>query len=528
MSLSSIVRSIAFAREFFSATLETEARVWVHILKTVGAALIAMGLSMRLELSSPRTAMVTVFIVMQPQTGMVIAKSFYRFIGTIVGAMVTVGLTALFGQFPELFLLSITLWICLCTIGASLNRSFRAYGFVLSGYTTALIGIPALANPDGVFISAMTRLSELSMGIFCAATVSALIFPQHVADTLKEVVRTRFIRFSKLVGDVLGAQAVHGAPTELHALFAADVVGLEALSSVAVFEDFETKWRARRLSQLNTEFMNVTTRVRALHQWLLRLRATEGGVVVDLIESCLQEIPSLLVTAEGQPVRNAAEAKYAAEQLLAFNAALPSRLANTRSAIEESSLTMLPDFDISVELLERLVDEMHRYTEAYASLAEDAYDGPAATARFATKTNLLAASASGLRAAAALCLSAMIWYVTAWPSGAGAVVNTAVNSALTGTMPNPAMASRQMLWGTVTACVLAPAVLFFVYPLIDGYALLCAVLIPPLALGVYISTRPGGMGFGLGYCISFCLLAGPDNPMVYDVERTLNDALAGC
>lgn len=44
MSLSSIVRSIAFAREFFSATLETEARVWVHILKTVGAALIAMGL----------------------------------------------------------------------------------------------------------------------------------------------------------------------------------------------------------------------------------------------------------------------------------------------------------------------------------------------------------------------------------------------------------------------------------------------------------------------------------------------------
>lgn len=102
--------------------------------------------------------MVTVFIVMQPQTGMVIAKSFYRFIGTIVGAMVTVGLTALFGQFPELFLLSITLWICLCTIGASLNRSFRAYGFVLSGYTTALIGIPALANPDGVFISAMTRL----------------------------------------------------------------------------------------------------------------------------------------------------------------------------------------------------------------------------------------------------------------------------------------------------------------------------------------------------------------------------------
>ncbi|MPW23797.1 hypothetical protein GCT13_45715 [Paraburkholderia sp. CNPSo 3157] len=138
---------------------------WLHTLKTVVAALLVMGLAMRLDLPSPRTAMVTVFIVMQPQTGMVLAKSFYRLAGTVVGVVVTIALAAAFSQTPELFLLSIAIWIGLCTFGAALNGNFRSYGFVLAGYTTALIGIPALSHPDEVFLAAMTRLAELSMGI---------------------------------------------------------------------------------------------------------------------------------------------------------------------------------------------------------------------------------------------------------------------------------------------------------------------------------------------------------------------------
>jgi hypothetical protein len=56
----------------------TEGQVWMHVCKTVAAALLAMGIAMRLDLASPRTAMVTVFILMQPQTGMVLAKSLAR------------------------------------------------------------------------------------------------------------------------------------------------------------------------------------------------------------------------------------------------------------------------------------------------------------------------------------------------------------------------------------------------------------------------------------------------------------------
>ncbi|RDK01515.1 hypothetical protein DLM46_17000 [Paraburkholderia lacunae] len=229
------------SESFFTATRTAllgwargDGLAWLHIFKTVLAALLVMGLSMRIDLPSPRTAMVTVFIVMQPQTGMVLAKSFYRFAGTIIGAVVTITITAVFGQVPELFLLSIAIWIGVCTFGAALNRNFRAYGFVLSGYTTALIGIPALAHPDGVFLAATTRVSELSMGIFCSAIVSSIVFPQRVADTLRDVVRARYSRFTQLVTETFSGASTPESAKDFHARFAADVVALEALSSVAV------------------------------------------------------------------------------------------------------------------------------------------------------------------------------------------------------------------------------------------------------------------------------------------------------
>jgi uncharacterized membrane protein YccC len=498
---------------------------WLHIFKTVLAALLVMGLSMRLDLPSPRTAMVTVFIVMQPQTGMVLAKSFYRFAGTIIGAVVTITITAVFGQVPQLFLLSIALWIGFCTFGAALNRNFRAYGFVLSGYTTALIGIPALAHPDGVFLAATTRVSELSMGIFCSAIVSSIVFPQRVADTLRDVVRARYSRFTQLVTETFSGASTPESAKDFHARFAADVVALETLSSMAVFEDWGTRRRAGRVAQLNTEFMNVSTRFRALHQWLGRLRGQGSAHVVDAIETCLRDVPALLALPDNKPVRTATDAAHAEAQLRVFVASLPGRLSYARERLARLPDEALLEFDSAAELLERFVVEMLAYTQTYASLASETDTREPTAARYVSKTNYVSAGVAGFRAATALLLSSAFWYETAWPAGPGAVLNTAVNSALVSTMPQPTAGAWQMTWGTLVAAVIAPVMLFGVYPRIDGYVMLCLVLAPVLMFGVWTTTRRGGMGFGLGYCISLCVLAGPDNMMNYNVEGTLNDAL---
>ncbi len=114
----------------------------VFAAKTTASALIALLIAFTFNLDQPQWALLIVFIVAQPQSGLVLAKSFYRIIGTLVVAAVALLLIALFAQERVLFLGAIALWVGLCTFGSQYARNFTAYGFVLSGYTAAIVGIP--------------------------------------------------------------------------------------------------------------------------------------------------------------------------------------------------------------------------------------------------------------------------------------------------------------------------------------------------------------------------------------------------
>lgn len=73
----------------------------LHAFKTTIALVIGMGICMRLELATPRTAMVSIVIVMMHQhVGMAIARGIYRIIGMLVGGMVGLVLIARFAQAP--------------------------------------------------------------------------------------------------------------------------------------------------------------------------------------------------------------------------------------------------------------------------------------------------------------------------------------------------------------------------------------------------------------------------------------------
>ena len=250
----------------------TDGSVWAYILKTLCAAFLTLWLALRLELPQPGTAVITVFIVMQPQSGQVFAKGFYRIVGSLVGLSVMLVLIALFAQERVLFLLSASLWIGLCTAGAARYRDFRAYACMLAGYTATLIGLPAAVHPETAFMQAAWRILEIGLGILCASSVSALILPQSASAALRGALDARFGRFAAFVLDHLEGGKHDGFGKEkLH--FAAQAVGLEALRSATLFEDPGMRQRGARLARLNNEFMSLTTHYHALRQSLERLRA---------------------------------------------------------------------------------------------------------------------------------------------------------------------------------------------------------------------------------------------------------------
>ena len=159
--------------------LNSDGLIWLHLLKTITAGLLALGIAMLLDLPQPRIAMTTVFVLMQPFSGMVLAKSFYRILGTAVGTVAALMLGALFVQQTELYMLGIIAWVSACIAAAVRYRHFRWYGFVLAGYTAALIGIPNVTTPHDLFLAALTRAAEVAVGIVCSSAVSALIVPQR-------------------------------------------------------------------------------------------------------------------------------------------------------------------------------------------------------------------------------------------------------------------------------------------------------------------------------------------------------------
>src|SRR5215472_9535691 len=153
----------------------------IFSLKTFGAALLALAIAFWLGLDDPRWSLLTVYIVSQPDSGLVLAKSFYRMLGTIGGILITVALVFALSQYGELFLASLAVWIGVCNFAARATRNFASYGIQLAGYTLAIVGIPAALNPAGAYPLVLARFTEIALGIGCAALVSRLVFPGELA-----------------------------------------------------------------------------------------------------------------------------------------------------------------------------------------------------------------------------------------------------------------------------------------------------------------------------------------------------------
>ena len=161
----------------------------IFAAKTTASGLIALLIAFTFNLDQPYWALLTVFIVSQPrQSGMVLAKSFYRIVGTVVGAAVALVLVALVAQERVLFLGGLALWVGLCTFGSQYARNWAAYSFVLSGYTVAIVGIPGALDAGNAFYIAVGRVTEISLGIIVTATISHIVLPNSLIPSLWQAV----------------------------------------------------------------------------------------------------------------------------------------------------------------------------------------------------------------------------------------------------------------------------------------------------------------------------------------------------
>jgi uncharacterized membrane protein YccC len=218
----------------------------IFAAKTTLSALIALFVAFTFNLDEPKWALLTVFIVAQPQSGLVLAKSFYRIIGTLIGAVVALVFVALFAQERVLFLGALALWVGFCTFGSQYARNFAAYSFVLSGYTVAIVGIPGALDPGSAFYIATARVTEIMLGIIVTATISQIVLPSSLASSLWKAITEASIGLREYVLAVLGNGDVALARTKL----LRQAIAIENMRASAIFEDREVRNRSNSLRLL--------------------------------------------------------------------------------------------------------------------------------------------------------------------------------------------------------------------------------------------------------------------------------------
>src|SRR5208283_4097881 len=128
-----------------------EPQHWLFSIKTFAAGMLALSIGFWIDLPKPYWALAAVYIASQPLSGATRSKAVFRAIGTLLGSGAAVALVPNLVNAPPLLVAAISLWSGLCLYLSLLDRTPRGYVFMLAGYTTAIVGFPAVDAPDTIF-----------------------------------------------------------------------------------------------------------------------------------------------------------------------------------------------------------------------------------------------------------------------------------------------------------------------------------------------------------------------------------------
>ena len=473
-----------------------DAPTLIYMAKATIAALLAMIISMTFTLSDPRTAIFTTFIVMQPQTGLVFSKSYYRVLGTIAGVIVSLLMVGAFAQEPKWFILFFALWIGITTAAGVKYRNFQSYGFVLAGYTLCIVALPVIEQPMEIFNIATSRFSEVMIGILCATVVSEVLFPRKLSDSLLATERERFENVLASLRDensLFGAQDTKD--TEV-VKFSSGVVGVHAIAVNSAFESATDKRNRLYLEQLNLEFMHLSTTFYSLKNIIGDIELHASPEAVASLKELYTPFAKVL-----QNMSNLDEESFhqMITQLKELKELMHSRLVE----YEESA------FLSAGYLIIRVMDEFFIYANSYIAFYKLKSSGKVTkelsrVVRFKTHTDNVLVALAALRGSGVLLVTMAFWILSGWKYGTLTITMSVVIGLLIGTLPRPLDAVMNFLKGAVSAAGMAALYDFYIVPefTTDVYTLML-VIAPVFAFVGWMTTKPKWSGFSLGFVFLF-------------------------
>ena len=487
---------------------------------------LALHIAYWLELDNPYWAGTSAAIVCQPQLGASLRKGWFRLVGTVIGATMCMVLVACFPQDRILFLGCLTVWAAACAFAATLLRNFASYSAALSGYTVAIIAGDLLGQVGGVdanaaFLLAVTRASEICLGIVCAGVVLA-------STDLGGAGRRLAAQFADMSVDI-SAGLIRTLATAGHEFVDAQPVRHEFIRRVVALDPVidQTLGESARIRYHSPVLQSaVDGLVTALSSW----RAIDNHIQGPPADEARQEAALLLETVP--PELHSALQPGASERWIADPVAL-LRVCE----LTVRRLIALPAVTPSQRLLaDKTAEAFAGIANALNGLALLAADPGRSMARRGRKhirvPDWLPALVNAGRAFVTIGAVALFWIVTAWPGGANAITFATIIVLLLGPRAEQAYGAAMLfIVGAVVDVVLVAFITFAVLPALGierfaGFSLVLAVCLVPIGALLAQARQPWQVGLFTGITMLFMPLMQPTNPMTYNPEAYYNVSLA--
>ena len=516
-SRAGLSQKLAHAQSPHTKRLERTDWRWSRLIfaaKTTASALIALLVAFTFNFDQPQWALLIVFIVAQPQSGLVLAKSFYRIIGILIGAGAALLFVALFAQERVPFLGALALWVGLCTFGFQYARNFTAYSFALSGYTAVIVGIPGALDAGNAFYIATARVTELSLGILVTATVNHVVPANSVAASLKQAIADA----RKGLADYAIALFSARDAAPLRAKLLSQAIAIENLRAAAMFEDRDIRDRSNALRLLDAALVRAVGVARLLARQLDAFRRSEVSMEAGL-DDAIAEATGAIEAWRAVAIDTAAFRRI----LLRARARLPLVWQPCRgpSAPDEAAIGRIA----LIARLRELFAALTAYAEAYEIFVSGKRLAPR-RGGFTHAKDPLGALWTGLRAALAVSFVSGFWILANWPHGSNAVTLVAGATARLATLgPAAPIAVAGTLIFSIST-IPAFVIIEILLPLTSGFQMFALLVAPILFLCALLMAHKKTHLIGFFSAQLFASAGLFQNQMAYDPVGLVNTAIA--
>jgi uncharacterized membrane protein YccC len=491
-------------------------------LRLWGSVSLALYVAYWLELDTPYWAGTSAAIVCQPQLGASLRKGWFRMIGTVIGAAMSVVLVASFPQDRILFLGGLTVWSAACAFAATLLRNFASYAAALAGYTAAIIagdlfGAAGGVDADAAFLLAVARASDICIGIVCAGIVLA-------GTDLGGARRRLAAQFADLSAGItagltrtLATAGCESPDTQpVHREFVRRVVALDPVIDETLGESAQIRYHSPVLQSAVdglftalSDWCAVANHVRELPDGEIR---QEAAAVLECVPPPLRSAsqPGAVEHWIGDPVALHKICELTVQRLIALPAVTPS-------------LRLLADK--AAEAFAGIADGLNGLA---LLAAEPARPIPRRSNRQVRVPDWLPALVNAGRAFVTICTVALFWVVTGWPGGGTAITFAAIVVLLLGPQAEQAYgAAILFIAGAILDLVVTAIVAFAVLPGLGverfaGFSLVLAVCLVPIGALLALARQAWQVGLFTAMTLFFILLLQPTNSMTYNPEVFYN------